>query len=207
MKCKVFLSLMFLVVSMLENKMRSRSMFHTLGVLILPLLIFGMSSVTLAQQNSVQTGGAEITAAEDVKTVRLTAKAAAEQDANSDVNRLLWFGAGMGIASIGSTVGAGIGCIVGSMINSEGNDLLILPNTAQVAGILIGGSVGCLAPLIGIHNSSSVNPPPERLLGKSPEYVKFYTDAYGKKARLIRIQSAVAGAGACGGALLVGFLL
>ena len=29
------------------------------------------------------------------------------------------------------------------------------------------------------------NPPPERLIGKSPEYVKFYADAYRAKMRSI----------------------
>ena len=174
--------------------MRSRSMFHTFVVFMLTLLIFGVASDTRAQQNSEQTEVPEITAAEDVKTVRLTAKAAAEQDATDDVNRLLWFGAGMGTAAI-SLVGMGAGCCMSFVvIRPESSDL-----PYAILGMLIGGSV----PLIGIYNYFPANPPPERLLGKSPEYVEFYTDAYRKKTRLIRTQQAVAGTAAGWGVIVL----
>lgn len=38
-------------------------------------------------------------------------------------------------------------------------------------------------------------PPPERLLGKSPEYIESYLNAYKRKVRTLRGTSAVAGGG------------
>ena len=154
--------------------MRSRSMFHIFVAFMVTLLIFSLSSDTLAQQNSEQTAVPETAAAEDVKTVPLTVKAAAEQDATDDVNRLLWFGVGMGTVAIG-LVGMGAGCYMNFIIRPEGNDL-----PCAILGMLIGGSM----PFIGIYNDFPANPPPERFLGKSPEYVEFYTDAYRKKNAL-----------------------
>lgn len=54
----------------------------------------------LAQQNSVRIA-AETAVAQDANVVHLAAKAAAEQDISDDINKLLWFGVGMGICCIG----------------------------------------------------------------------------------------------------------
>ena len=62
-----------------------------------------MPLAAFAQQNSawIET---ETPAAEDAGAVRLAAKAAAEQDANGDINKLLWFGAGAGIGCLGGAI-------------------------------------------------------------------------------------------------------
>ena len=69
--------------------MKIRSTFHV-SVLLMAVLTFRLPVVTFAQQNSVDT----------------EARAAAEQDANSDVNKLLWFGTGAGLAAIGNAAAA-----------------------------------------------------------------------------------------------------
>ncbi len=54
---------------------------------------------------------------------------------------------------------------------------------------------GCLGGLIGVIIAYGVepSPPATRLLGKSPEYVAFYTDAYNKKAKKLQTRSALGG--------------
>jgi hypothetical protein len=70
--------------------------------------------------------------------------------------------------------------------------------------MIVGGVAGALIPFILMIYAYEQNPPPQRLIGKSPEYVNFYTDAYRTKARSIRTKSAAADAGGC---LLIGGLL
>ncbi|MDE0401756.1 MAG: hypothetical protein OYL97_10810 [Candidatus Poribacteria bacterium] len=174
--------------------MRAHAAFHTL-IVFTTVLTFSAPFVTLAQQNPIQTEA-------EVAAGLLAAKTAAEQDASNDVNRLLWFGAGMGLAAMGITVGALTGCLVGSAINpeTEGWYGVPVPNEAQVIGPLVGSTLGCLASPIGISRYSS-NPPVVRLLGKSPEYVEAYTNAYRAKARSLRTSSATVGAAIVGGGL------
>ena len=159
-----------------------------------------------AQQNPTQTT-AEIDAG------LLAAKAAAEKDASNDVNKLLWFGAGIGICCVGGAIGALIGGSVGLLIDpirvDESRDLGFapdfVPDTSGGGALAIGGGIGLVAgvlvPFIGISRYRS-NPPAERLLGKSPEYVESYTNAYKVKARSLRTSMAAAGAAtAAGGGL------
>lgn len=95
------------------------------------VLTFSMPFVTFAQQNSLQA----------------EAIAAAERDAQNDINKGLWF--------LGGCFGGVIGVIIA----------------------------------YGIEPS----PPATRLLGKSPEYVDFYTQAYVEKANKLQTNSALGG--------------
>ena len=54
---------------------------------------------------------------------------------------------------------------------------------------------GCVGGLIGVIIAYGVqpSPPAARLLGKSPEYVAFYTDAYQEKAKNLQSNSAWVG--------------
>lgn len=74
----------------------------------------------------------------------------------------------------------------------------------------LGGCVGGVIVLI-IANVHKPFPPAASLLGKSPEYVAFYTDAYRAKASTIQTSQAVKGCianavvgGACYGCLVMG---
>ena len=99
--------------------------------LLMVVLTFSMPFVTFAQQNPLQ----------------MEAIAAAERDAQNDVNKGLWF--------LGGCFGGVIGVIVAYSVKPS--------------------------------------PPATRLLGKSPEYVAFYTHAYTEKAKKLQTNSALGG--------------
>lgn len=167
-------------------------MFHRMAALII-VLAFGISFTILAQQKSVWIE-TETATAQDADAASLEAKVAAEQDANSDVNKLLWFGAGVGTCCIGGAIGYLAGGTVASLLDP----IPVNSSTPyDIGGVAVGWSavVGGLIPLIGIYNYQG-DPPPERLLGKSPKYVEFYTDAYKTKTRSLRTKWAAAGTAA-----------
>ncbi len=176
------------------------------------ILIFSMPFAAFAQQNPMRTEVSKTTAVKDEDAVRLTAKAAAEQDASGDINKLLWFGAGVGVCCIGGTIGGLTGALVGDLIAPPADTGL--GSLAPLLGFGDGAAVGCLVgvvagvsiPFIGIH-SYQANPPAERLLGKSPKYVEFYTDTYKSKTRSLRGGWAAAGFGGVVGGLLLSWLL
>ena len=161
------------------------------------VLTFRLPFTTYAQQNSVPVA-AETAAAQDANAMRFEAKVAAERDASNDINKLSWFGAGVGILSAGC-VGGIVGMLVGDFIaprdSSEPSGLMPFDDIS--GGAVVGGCVGCavglILPMRAIYKYQSP-PPPERLIGKSPEYVEFYTDAYMAKSRSLRIKWAAVGA-------------
>lgn len=177
--------------------MRIHAAFHTL-IVFTTVLIFSAPFVTPAQQNPTQTA-----VTKDANALRLEVKAAAEQDASDDLNKPLWFISGT--TAVGcALIGGFIGCLVGESTAPSGGGLGFAPlidfsDSAVTVG-LIGCAAGALVPFIGIYNYQG-NPPSERLLGKSPEYVESYTNAYKVKARLLRTSMAVAGAATAGGGL------
>ena len=180
------------------------SRFHILAALMV-VLAFGIPLATLAQQKAAQTEIFKISAEQDANAVNLDAKAAAEQDASNAINNLLWFSAGLGFAYAGSVGGWIAGSMVDGRILSD-SDFLPLPGPGAVVGVLLGGIAGVVAETAAIEKST-VHVPTERLIGKSPEYVESYTDAYQRKIRSLRANWAVAGA-ASGCALpIIGCLL
>ena len=119
---------------------------------LMVVLILNAPFVSLAQQKSVQA----------------KAEADAERDAETRVNKPLWF---------------------------------------------FGGCLGGILVII-IANVHEPSPPAASLLGKSPEYVSFYTDAYKAKTRNIQTSQAMRGClanvvviGGCYGCLLVGGII
>ena len=168
-----------------KEKMKNRSMFRVSAVLMVALT-FSMPLTTLAQQKSVQTEISEV----------LEIKATAERDASNDINRWAWFTAGLGIAFIGSGLGIA-GCLIGET-GDIGPSHLSVPvfapsNSGGTFGLLVGATAGVLLPIISIF-ASPVHVPAGRLIGKSPEYVELYTDAYQRKLRLLKTKWAAAGA-------------
>ncbi|MDE0636627.1 MAG: hypothetical protein OXI43_12375 [Candidatus Poribacteria bacterium] len=133
-------------------------------------------------------------AAQEINAVNLETKAAAERDADTDINKLLWFGAGMGVGIIGTAVGVFAGCAIGSRIDppEPSGFLYFQSSTGEEVGTLIGAAAGCLLPLLGIC-SYPVHPPSGRFIGKSPEYVELYTNTYKAKVRSLRTKFAAGG--------------
>ena len=197
--------------------MQIHSMFRTFVALITMLTLSSPFSV-LAQQDSVWIA-VETAAAQDANVVHLAAKAAAEKDASGDINKLLWFGVGAGICCIGGAVGALTGCFVGNLIDpirieptaASGFGPYPVPDISNGEGVVIGSCIGFVAgvlvPFIGVYYSYQGNPPSDRLLGKSPEYIEVYTNAYKTKTRSLRTIWAAAGATTAGGGLcLLGYI-
>ena len=124
---------------------------------------------------------------------QLEALAAAEQDASRDVNKLLWFSVGTGGVVIIGPLGAYAGGVIGRNISGS-----------EVMGALAGLVVGATGSLTLIDNYDS-DPPSERLVGKSPEYIDYYTKTYKSKTKSIRKRSAAVGClfGGC----LLGFIV
>ena len=126
--------------------------------------------------------------------MRVEAKIAAEQDADNDVNKFLWFGAGVGTCCIGGTIGYLAGGTISSLLMPTPMNTSV-PNDITRSVMGWSAVVGGLIPLIGIYNYQG-DPPPERLLGKSAKYVEFYTDAYKTKTRSLRTKWAAIGTAA-----------
>ena len=132
---------------------------------IATLLLFSSTPIGFAQQNSVQ------------------AQAAADASADiSDMSKVKWFLLG----GIGSTAGCILGCVGGCVLgkaifsNESSNSQM---NCALAGSVLLGV---CAVP-IGVqmypHNAT---PPPERLLGKPPEYIQAYTQIYKSRTVFLR---------------------
>lgn len=152
-------------------------MFRISAVLMTTLLIFSMMPVSFAQQQSPQA----------------KAKADAHRDVNRDMKEILWFTAGL----VGSSVGTVTGCLSGVLGGMLIGDFNILPNdvppveSCGLGGILL---FGILAVPISVHlYPHTPRPPPERLLGKTPEYVAAYTQAYRSKTISLRKRWVTAG--------------
>ena len=152
--------------------MKISSTFHASTFLTI-VLVFSMSyGSTRAQQDSIEE----------------QAKMAAERDAKTDVNGPLWFMAGVGASS------SGIACSGLVLIWNAYNAPLSSSSTyTELVFVILGGGLGASIPFIYSYGYQPV-PPPERFIGKSPEYIDFYTDTYKRKTRQIRATSTAIGA-------------
>ena len=101
-------------------------------------------------------------------SVEIQAKTDAKRDAKTDVNKLLW---------------TGIGCVY------------LYGCLCITFDEIVSGGSSCFFSSSDPINFISISPRPERLLGKSPEYIDFYTNAYKKEVREFRTQWVLIGAG------------
>ena len=140
-------------------------MFRVSALFMATLLLFSTMPVSFAQQHSVQVQ-AEADASADI----------------SDRSRAKWFLLG----GLGSTVGCLLGCVGGFLLG--GANFSDAPSNSQayfgLAGSVLLGV--CAVPTAVFTSSHNVTPPPERLLGKSPEYIEAYTQAYKSRTTLLR---------------------
>ena len=117
-------------------------------------------------------------------SIRLQAKAAAAADAKRDVEVLTSFGAGMSATFAAGMCGLMTGFIADATFGQGRDDLFYLAASMSAAGAFS---------LLLRYHIRPPNPPPERLIGKSPEYVKFYADAYQARMRASQMKSVAAG--------------
>ena len=141
---------------------------------------------------SLSTFAEEPLAVEDVNATRLqAAESDAKKDADNDMRRSVPFFTGMGSAF------AGVMCLGLTELT-----LRTFPSDLQegigCCAIAAAGALPFVGALI-MHRNNPPPPPIERLIGKHPEYVKTYIDAYGKKMRSKHERTVFAGAAAgCG---------
>lgn len=126
----------------------------------------------------------------------------AQRDAKADVNDTLWTVVGLISASSCTMTGIATGIYIGIPPTSQYHDDAgaFIPVDKVIEGGCIGSIVGWSVPLIPI-STYKLKPSPQRLIGKSPEYVNRYTETYMSKVRQLRILSAAKGA--CAGCFLV----
>ena len=127
--------------------------------------------------------------------LQLEALVTAEQDASGDVNKLGWFGAGLATSVIIGPLAAYAGNVIGGKIDpATGSGFLFYDavSDGEIIGTFTGFFIGVAGPLILIYNYDP-DPPSKRLVGKSPEYIEYYTETYTAKAKSIRRRSATGG--------------
>ena len=117
-------------------------------------------------------------------SIRLQAKAAAATDAKRDMEVLASFGAGMSATFAAGMCGLMMGFIADATLGQGQDELFYLTASMSAAGAFS---------LLLRYHSRPPNPPPERLIGKSPAYVKLYADAYQTRMRSSQMKSVAAG--------------
>ena len=167
--------------------MAGRSTFHILVPLVV-LLTFSSHSVF---------GRGPRPTKREVERKQNPAEVQAKRDAEADVNKLLWTGVGFA-APFGVMLTTVAGRVIGHAFSPEtsGSGFYGLSDGAA-CGVCVGMTFGFLVPIRAV-NSYKLTPPPERLLGKSPQYIDVYTDVYKTRTRQLRRRYTAAGSGLFG---------
>ena len=152
-------------------------MFRVSVFFMATLLLFIAVSVSFAQQNSLHT----------------QAEADAHKDVNHDMKESVWFLSGLVSSSV-CCAGGGVGAFLGGLLLG---DFDIFPDEGpSMEGCIIASGILCgvltvpTAIFIYPHKPS---PPLERLLGKPPEYIEVYLQAYRSKTISLRKRWVTAG--------------
>ncbi len=117
----------------------------------------------------------------------------AEFDAKNDINTTTWMVVGACVPIISATTGI----LAAYTFGSTTSDTNQTPGgygfgSPNIYGFLGGAGLVLCSTYLLIYNQNNT-PPPERLIGKSPEYIKLYTETYQKTMRSQRIKSALKG--------------
>ena len=155
-------------------------MFRISVFLMATLLLFSTMPVSFAQENAMRT----------------QAEADALRDIDHDMKKGWWFMFGLVGSSAGFVTGCVGGCLLGTSIDCFGGCLLGTSIDDPVTNCSIPGSIllGVLAmPAVVFIYPHNVNPPPERFLGKTPEYIEAYTQVYRSKTISLRKRLVTAG--------------
>ncbi|RKU31447.1 hypothetical protein C6499_04535 [Candidatus Poribacteria bacterium] len=142
--------------------MKVRSTFRILALLI-ALLIFRSHSVF---------GRGPRPKKPEVKRKPISAEVQAKRDAEDDLNKRFWIGTGCAFILLPA-----LGCFAGASVArvNPGSDF------DAECGLAI-GSILAAGPLV-LMLGHQPTPPPERFIGKSPEYIVVYTNVYKKRTR------------------------
>ena len=151
-------------------------MFRISAFLMATLLLFSTMPVSLAQQQD---------------SVQAQAKADAHRDVDRDMRESLWFLAGLVGSSAGAVTGCASGILAGYLIGDLLPDDIPTIEGCGIGGVLLFGILA--APICVYLYPHSPSPPLERLLGKTPEYVAAYTQAYRSKVISLRKRWVTAG--------------
>ena len=162
--------------------MRNSQVFQTY-VLLMIFLTFAMPFITTAEQHTVGDPIAD-----------------AERDAEQDISKVGWFNGGLWLSGIG------IGCCALGVLLLVPVDVTDLGDDSPASTFAFAASILIPAAGLAMIYQRKTDPLAYRLIGKSPEYVQAYTDAYISKTRLIRTKSAAAGIGVGCGAAALGIL-
>lgn len=139
-------------------------MFRVSVFFMATLLLFSTMPGSLAQQHD-------------------SVQAQAKTDASADMSDMLkakWFLLG----GVASTAGCLLGCVGGSLLGGPHYESSNSQAYFMLAGSVLCGV--CAVPIAVFRYPHNVTPPPERLLGKSPEYINAYTQAYKSRTVLLR---------------------
>ena len=168
------------LMTKIKRHINTGCFFIILLTLVVPLLTFAQEPL----------------AVEDINTLRLQAESDAKKDASQVMTVLTPFVTGIGAAFAGAMSGLVTGCIA-SAVSPGASDRV------GCAFVAVGSSPFFL--MLVNHYNTPPHPPIERLIGKHPEYVSTYIDAYNKKMRSRQLIAVSAGAVAgCG--IMVGWL-
>ena len=123
---------------------------------------------------------------EDVNALHLKAESDAKKDADKDMRKPAPFITGMGSVFASGT------CLALTF--------RALPSIGSEVGVTVLTIAGCLPVVLALERYyTPPHPPIERLIGKHPQYVKAYVDAYREKMRFRQLIGVSAGAAAgCG---------
>ena len=156
-------------------------MFRISVFLMATLLLFSTIPVSFAQENPMQA----------------QAEADALRDIDHDMKKGWWFMFGLVGSSVGCAAGGAGGFLFGLpiVVSSDANCISFVSDdpllSCSIAGsILFGVLIVPAAVFIYPHNPS---PPLERFLGKTPEYIKAYTQVYRSKTISLRKRLVTAG--------------
>ena len=144
----------------------------SLLALLIVVLLLSSPLVTLAQQ--------------------ISAEVQAKRDAEADLNKPLWIGTGCTVLLLPT-----LGLLVGSLgpqsySRGSGGFQVIRFSDQEALGLCVGCAVGCLGPLTVIRMYQPT-PPPERFIGKSPEYIEAYSNTYRIRIGRLRLRHAAVG--------------
>ena len=116
-------------------------------------------------------------------------QAQAKADAKADMSdrSAMWFLLGVMGSTAGCLLGCAGGCLLGARLNPFGGTSIFPSPSEAGCGAGVALLLGALAVPIGVHTyPHNAMPPPERLLGKSPEYIEAYTQIYKSETASLR---------------------